>query len=164
MAMQVYAARQLRSDLTTALLMAVGFSLLAGAAFAIGGAINVLDLVRGRSVSTPWRTFFLSLLVVLLSYFVAAVGSALLAFLLRPIRRWAIGWAVTGAAVSAAIYGSVALAIAVFYDPVGAFFLDHSTQQEAWDMIPGFLLIMAPIGAVFGVYWWWRARQGRRLA
>jgi len=161
--MQAYSAGQLRSDLTASFFMAAGFSLLAAVPFAIGGVINVLDVVRKKPLSVPWRTYVLSVLVVLLSYFVAAAAGGLFTFALRPARRWFFGWAITGAAISCAIYGSVALAIAVFWDPVGAYFLDHSTHQEAWDSIPGFLELMAPIGAVVGIYYWWRDRQGRPL-
>jgi hypothetical protein len=162
--MQAYSAEQLRSDLATAFLMAVGISMIAAIAFAIGGVVNVLDLIRGKSVSTPWRTYLLSIIVVLLSYCVAAAAAGLLAFILRPARRSIVGWAVTGAAISAAIYGSVGVTIAVFFDPVGAFFLEHTTREEAWSSIPGFLEIMAPVGAVVGVYWWWRDRHGRPFA
>ena len=97
------------------------------------------------------------------SYFAAALTGGTAAFLLRPVRRWLVGWGVTGAIVAACIYGSVGVALAVFYHPVGAVILENATRAEAWSLIPPMLGFLSPVGALVGFYMGWRDRRGRPL-
>ena len=156
-----YSPKQYREDLATALYMAVGLSFIAAIPLALLGFANLVDLVRQRPLEVPWLTYLAVLLVVPASYAAAAITGGSAAFLLRPLRSHVLGWMFTGAVVAAAIYGSVGLALVAFYNPVGALFLEHSTRQEALEMIPFMLVFLAPVGAVVGAYMCWRKRQGR---
>src|SRR5689334_18292362 len=109
--------------------MAVGLSFIAALPLGLLGVANLIDVARQRPLEVPWLTYAAALIVVPVSYAAAAITGGTAAFLLRPIRRHVLGWMVTGAVVAAAIYGSVGLALVVFYNPVGALFLEHSTRQ-----------------------------------
>jgi hypothetical protein len=141
--------------------MALGLTFIAAIPLGILGVVNLVDLVRHRPLELPWSTYAAVLVVVPASYLTAAITGGTAAFVLRPIRRHMLGWMVTGAVVAAAIYGSVNLALAVFYNPVGALLLEHSTKEEVWDSILPFLAIVTPIGALVGAYMCWRDRQGK---
>jgi hypothetical protein len=156
-----YSAKQYREDLIMALSMALGLTFIAAIPLGLLGIVNIVDVARNRPLELPWVTYLAVLFVVPLSYVLAAITGGTAAFVLRPLRRHVLGWMVTGAIVAALIYGSVGLALAVFYNPVGAVLLEHSTKQEVWALIPPIMAILSPVGALVGVYMWWRARQGR---
>jgi hypothetical protein len=158
-----YSSRQYRDDLAIGLLMALGLTLIAAIPLAIAGVLNLAALLRHRPLEVPWLAYLAMWVVVPGSYFVAALVGATAAFLLRPLRNSLLGWTLTGAVLAAIIYGSVGLALAIFFNPVGAIVLEHSTREEAWESIPGFVAILSPVGALVGTYIGWRDRRGKPL-
>jgi hypothetical protein len=156
-----HSASRYREDLVMALFAALGLTFIAAIPLGLLGIVNLVDLFKRRPLEVPWMTYFAVLLVVPASYFVAAIFAGTAAFLLRPLRSHVLGWMVTGATLAAIIYGSVGLALAVFWNPVGALFLEHSTKAEAWALIPPMMAILSPVGAIVGVYMWSRDRQGK---
>jgi hypothetical protein len=156
-----YSANQYRADLVMALLMALGFTFIAAIPLGILGIVNLVASIRHRPLELPWPTYLAVVLVVPASYVAAALSGGTAAFLLRPLRGHLIGWMLSGAVVSACIYGSVGLALAVFFNPVGAAILENSTRQEAWNSILPLVALLSPVGALVGGYFWWRDRQGK---
>src|SRR5438132_4204689 len=122
-----YSGKQYREDLTIAMFMALGLTFVAAVPLGILGVVNLVELVRRRPLQVPWLSYLAVLVVVPACYGAAAITGSAAVFLLRPVRRYMLGWIVTGAVVAGAIYGSVGLALAIFYNPVGALFLEHST-------------------------------------
>jgi len=156
-----YSAARYREDVVKAVLAALGLTLIAAIPLGLLGVANLVDLFRHQPLEVPWMTYFASLLIVPASYFLAAIVAGTAVFLLRPLRGHVLGWMVTGAVLAAIIYGSVALALAAFWNPVGALFLEHSTKAEAWALISSMIAILSPVGAIVGAYMWWRDRQGK---
>ncbi len=159
----MYSAKQYREDLFFGLYMAVGFTFIAAIPLGLLGLANLIAYVRHRPQELPWSTYWPIVVVVPASYFFAGILATSAAFLLRPLRRNLTGWILTGAIVAAIIYGSVGLALAVFYHPVGAALIDNSSQEELWGMIPLIMALLSPVGAGVGAYMWWRGRKGRPL-
>ena len=94
-----------------------------------------------------------------ISYIVASQTGALAFFVLRPLRRSVLGWMATGFAIAVIAYGTIGLALAIFYDPVGREFLRDSTQQEAWEMVK-FTPLLGIVG-VLAAAWQWRKARSR---
>ncbi len=143
--------------------MAMGLTFIAAFPLGLLGIVDVVETISRRALEVPWGTYFAIIIAIPASYTFAAVLGASVAFLTRPLRSNVLGWVLTGAVVCAIVYGSVGLMLAVLYNPVGATFLEHSTRQEAWAMIPIIMGLLAPMGGVLGAYAWWRDRQGKPI-
>jgi len=157
-----YTRERLVQDLVMGALMALGLTLVAALPLAFLGLRNLLQALRGR-LEMPWPTYGELWLVIPGSYLVAGLVGAGAVFLLRPVRRGVIGWVLTGMLVAIIAYDTIGLALAVFYDPVGAIILDHSSQADAWALIPFMTACVAVLGAATGAYCWWRARSGNPI-
>jgi hypothetical protein len=155
-----YTASQLRADLTKGWIMALVFSCFAAIPFALMVFRNTVEILRHQDPELPWRTLGAMVLVVSMSYVVASQVGALAFFVLRPLRRSVLGWMATGFAIAVVAYGTVGLAMAIFYDPVGRLFLRDSTPQEAWAMVK-FTPFLGIVGALAAA-WQWRKARSRR--
>jgi len=151
-----YSLGQLRSDLRMTLLMAGAYSFLA----LIGFGLLAASVLLGKRVDGGQAATVGSVLgalgVFVLVYITAAVGSAVVIFLLRPLRgRW-FGWAISGALVSFVCYTSL-LGLTEVFDSTLRWMQKSSTtgsSESHWGfmfMVIG--VICVPIGAAFGVYW-----------
>ena len=91
-----------------------------------------------------------------LVYVTAAVGSALVVFLCRPLRQGWLGWAISGGLVSFVCYTSL-LGLTGLFDSTLRWMQRSPTagsSESHWGfmfMVIG--VICVPIGAAFGVYW-----------
>jgi hypothetical protein len=151
----------LRADLVAGIFMAGLFSCVAAIPFGLVALANLVRLIHKQSPELPWRTLGAMALVVLASYTVASQVGALAFFVLRPLRRSVLGWMATGFVLATIAYGTIGLALAVFYDPVGREFLTNSTEAEAWQMVR-FAPVLGLVGLVAGVWLWWKARHRAR--
>src|SRR5438067_1521125 len=99
-----YTAGQLIKDLRITLSTAAAFSILAF----VGFGLIALLVLSGKPLNggpAPTLTTVIGALgVFILVYVVAALGSGLALFLLRPLRNSTTGWAATGALVSLVCY------------------------------------------------------------
>jgi hypothetical protein len=154
-----YSLKNYLTDLATGMFMAAGLAVIAAIPLGILGVVNLFKFITHSTLEVPWSTYGLTILVVPGSYLVAAMIGGTAAFVLRPIRRFLPGAMITGAIVSSAVYATVGISLAVFYEPVGAYFLEGSSRQETWAMIPELLPFVLPIGAFIGLYIWWRNRR-----
>jgi len=154
-----YSLKNYFADLATGMFMAAGLAVIAAIPLGILGVVNLFKFLTHSTLELPWLTYGLTILVVPGSYFAAALIGGTAAFVLRPIRRFLPGAMITGAIVSAAVYATVGFSLAIFYEPVGAYFFEHSSRQETWAMIPDILPFVSPIGAFVGLYVWWRSRR-----
>lgn len=126
--------------------------------FAALAFLDLVALVRRVRPEMPWPELGATVAVVWGAYIVAGQGAAAAFFVLRGTRRWLIGWVVTGYAIAAIIYGTVGLAGAVFWDPVGKELLEEGTRAEAWASIPSVTAVLGCVGAIAGLVMWWRQR------
>ena len=150
----VYTREQLREDQLAGLFMAAAFTMLAGIGFGLAVMANFVQMMRGHSLEVPWSTLGAVALVVVGSYVVAGQLGAFAFFLLRPLRPSLLGWMLTGFWIAFLAYGSVGVALAAFYDPVGRVFLDDSTAAEAWELVR-LTPWLGAFGALAGAWHWW---------
>ena len=158
-----YSVQEYRAYLIASGYAAASLTIVAVVLLAIGGIFNLAALAQHKPASIPWSTYGAMWLVIPGSYFLAALVAGSAVYILRPLRRSVLGWALSGAAVGAAIYGMVGLVMVVFYNPVGAYFMDNSSRQDILQMMPGLLAITTPVGAFVGVMMWWKNRRGELL-
>ena len=135
--------------------MAAGLTALASLGFGLAALGNLVQMARGRSLEVPWATLGAAALVMTGSYVVAGQIGALAFFLLRPMRRSVVGWMLTGFWIAFAAYGTVGVALAVFHEPVGALFLEDSSQLEVWQLVR-WTPWMGGIGVIGGAWQWWK--------
>ena len=130
--MNDYSLAQYRRDAGTGLGMAVAFCAYTALPLGILGLVNLWHMLGRQALETPWATYGAVVAVVWSSYLIAGQLGAGAYFLLRPLRKWTVGWVLTDAALATAIYGTIGYMLAIFYEPVGRQFLEHSTRAEAW--------------------------------
>jgi hypothetical protein len=141
--------------------MAVAFCAYTALLFGILGLVNLLEMLGRKPLETPWATYGAVVAVVWSSYLIAGQLGAGAYYLLRPLQKWTVGWMLTGAAMATAIYGTIGYMFAIFYEPVGRQFLEHSTRAEAWHLAHFGTPVFAGVGALFGAYHAWRVLTGR---
>ena len=142
--------------------VAVGFMAIAAVPLGILAIVEAVQALRGRPLEMPSSALGTTVLVVWGSYLVAGQGAALAFYLLRPLRRWFLGWIATGFLIAVIAYGVIGIALALFFDPVGRLFLEHSTAEEAWKLVH-FTPWLGLVGVAAGAWQWWEAHpQGTR--
>lgn len=159
--MNSYSRRQWREDAQIGLLMALGIGAISALPLGFLALANLWRASQGQPLELPWREYLALVAAVWASYLVAGQLGAVAYFMLRPARRWVLGWAATGAALAVSIYGTVGYMLAIFYEPVGRIILEDSTRAEAWEVARFGTRFFAAAGALFGVYHAWRIRTGR---
>ena len=153
-----YTWRQLVADLRMTLTVAAAYSILALVGF---GLLALLILtgkpISGGRVATPHEVLG-ALCVFVLVYVVAALGSAVAVFLLRPFRNSGTGWAATGALVALVCYGVLFSFTYLFRSTLEWLFALRGISVGDWNGFWSFLLVFlaiffVPAGAAVGVYW-----------
>ena len=145
-------------DVRTGLLYALGFSILA---ILIIGVAFISNAIGASRISGWDKILPFGLPLVILGYFVAGTLAGTAFWVLRPVRRWLIGWLLTGFVIAALVYGAIGITgIIGFY--FGANILDLKSAAEGWQLLP----MIAGITGVFpgipvGMYYWYQARHGR---
>jgi len=150
--------QQLIADLRLTLSMAALYSVLS---FVGVGLIALLVLTGKPLNGGPPATFSAvlgSLGVFILVYVVAALGSGLAVFLLRPFRSSTVGWAATGALVSSVCYGALFGFTYLFRSTLAWFFALRGVTFGDGAGFGSFVLIIlalffVPAGAALGIYW-----------
>jgi hypothetical protein len=141
-------------DIRGGLLYAAGFSILALVIIGLAG----LSTLIGQRRFSGWSQMPLGLPLVIVGYFLAGTAGGFTFWLLRPVRRWLIGWVLTGFIISALVYGSIGL-IGVLSYYVGANILDLKSAAEGWNLIPIISLITGVVpGIPVGIYYWYKNR------
>ena len=157
--MPLYSLSQFGADLRRTLRMAAGYALVATIGF---GLLGVLVLTGRPLTSVPAATFSTvvgALGVFVLVYMVGATGSAVVIFLLRPLRRSSIGWAVTGALVTLLCYGALVGFMQVFSSTLTWLFAlrgisETGSEGEGWGLFILLATFAAPIGAAAGLWFY----------
>ena len=157
--MKDYSWAQYRRDAGTGFRAAVAFCAYTALILGLFGLVNLLEMVGRMPLQTPWTTYGAVVAVVWSSYLIAGQLGAGAYFLFRPLRKWTVGWMLTGAAIATAAYGTMGYMLAIFYEPVGRAFLEHSTRAEVWHLAHSIPPMFAGIGALFGGYHASRARE-----
>jgi hypothetical protein len=80
-------------------------------------------------------------------------------FLLRPLRRWFLGWPLSGSAITVVIYGGIGLAGTLAYQWFGINLFDVDSSERAWKDLPILIAVFAGLGAPLGIYFWFK--EGR---
>jgi hypothetical protein len=154
----MYSSRQFLADLRTTITMAAFYAILAAIGFGLLGVLVLTGKpLAGASVATI-GTVGGAFGVFVLVYFVAASGSAVAVFLLRPLRRSRLGWAATGGLVSLICYSTLLGLTHIFRSTLGWLYALRGVSDTGSDGYWSFLMILlavvfVPMGAVFGVYW-----------
>jgi hypothetical protein len=152
-----YRRSDLHDDVAAGMFGAGWLSTLAAPPLALLGLYNLVQQVRGHQ-EFPWLVYVLFLVLVALAYLLAGISIGLMFFLLRPFRRFWIGWVLTGSASGICLYGSVFVAAFLLWNPAGQWFMNHDRTGhviDRWDlarMIPYVVAIFGTIGAVVGLY------------
>jgi len=148
--------RTLWDDIRGGWLYATGFSIIA---LVIIGAAAVSNAV-GTAHVTGWDTLPVGLPLVVVGYFAAGTLGGIAFGMLRPLRRWLVGWMLTGFVIAALVYGAVGMMGVVGYY-FGANILDLSSAAEGWRLLPLISLITGIFpGSLLGVYYWYKNRKG----
>lgn len=122
-----------RNNVLFGLVMAVGFSILAGVILAVAAASGSNDpLVTPRSFGLLTG-----------GYFAAGVLGGLVVGLLKPFARWPLGTMCIGIPVATLVYGSVGVAMLLMGDPEGP-----STLRETALMAGGIGILVGPVGGL----------------
>ena len=100
-------------------------------------------------------------ITVFVGYIVAATGVTLSLFLLRPLRRWFLGWPLSGSAIAVAIYGGIGLAGTLAYRWFGINLFDSHSPEQAGKDLPFLIAICAGLGGPLGIYFWFK--EGRDM-
>jgi hypothetical protein len=137
--------------------MAIGLMAITLIPFGFVTVSNVINAMRGRALELPWASLGVTVLVVWGSYLLASQIGAFAYFLFRPLRPRLFGWLVTGYVLAVVAYGTIAIALALFFDPVGQIFLEDSTRAEAWAMVR-VTPWLGIVGAAGGMWQWWKGR------
>lgn len=146
----------LREGIVQGVGIAIGFSMIAALPLGGLGIVLCVESARGSTLEMPWSGYGALLLIVFGSYFVAGfIGGAVFG-LLRPLRAIAYGWFVTGAMLAVIGYGTMGIAIAAFYDQAGKYVLDHSSQADAWQMIPWMMAFTGLLAGCYGLMQWFQ--------
>lgn len=150
--MKHYSWTQYRRDAGFGFAMAVAFCAYTALPLGILGLVNLWETLGRKTLEVPWSTYGAAVAVVWSSYLIAGQLGAGAYFLTRPLHKWTLGWMITGAAMSTTIYGTIGYMLAIFYEPVGRHFLEHSTRADAWRLARSGAPLFAGLGALFGAY------------
>ncbi len=120
------------------------------------GILNMLAWIRGTPLTVPWFAYGMLWLVIPGSYLIAGSAGAAAFWALRPLRRTILGYALTGALLAMIAYGTIGLAMAVFYEPVGRIFLENSSPEEAWALVRTSPPVFGFFGLCAGVWSWFK--------
>jgi hypothetical protein len=147
--------RTLWDDIRGGWLYATGFSVIA---LVIIG-VAALSSATGGTQVTGWDTLPLGLPLVVLGYFAAGTLGGMAFGILRPLRRWLLGWMLTGFVIAALVYGAVCMMGVVGYY-LGFNILDLNSGAEGWRLLPGISLITGIFpGSLLGAYYWYKNRK-----
>jgi len=148
--------RSLWDDIRGGWLYAAGFSIIA--LLIIG--VAAVSTAAGTAHVTGWDTLPLGLPLVVVGYFAAGTLGGMAFGMLRPLRRWLLGWMLTGFVIAALVYGAVGMMGVVGYY-LGVNILDLHSGAEGWRMLPWISLITGIFpGSLLGVYYWYKSRKG----
>lgn len=148
-----YSRQQLIEDHLAGLFMAVGLMAMAMIGFGLLFLMNLIQMFHGHDLVAAWSAFAITVGVVFGVYLVAGQVGAFAFFLLRPLRNNVFGWMLTGFALAMAAYGTMGLAIAVFFDPVGKVLDMDGTAEEAWELVR-FTPWLGFFGMAGGAFYW----------
>src|SRR6266568_829469 len=136
-------------DIRGGLLYAAGFSILAVLIIAFAG----VGTLSGAMKVSGWSQLPLWLPLVIAGYFLAGTLGGLVFWVLRPVRRWLVGWILTGFIITSLVYGSIGL-IGVLGFYMGVNILDLQSGAEGWVLIPEVSLLLGVIGGIpLGIYY-----------
>jgi len=98
--------------------------------------------------------------LVFAAYFMGGVLGGAALWVLRPLRRWVVGWVATGVLIAGAAYGSVGLVAAVAYVYGGINMMDYTSPADAWSsLLPVTLMTSLGAGIPGGLLFWWKERD-----
>ena len=157
-ARKAYSRQQLIEDHAGGLFMAVGLMALAMLGFGLLFLMNVIQMLRGHDLQVAWSAFAITVAVVFGSYLVAGQIGAFAFFVLRPLRSNIFGWMLTGFAFAIAAYGTIGVAIAAFFDPVGKVLDMDGTAEEAWETVR-YTPWLGFLGMAAGAWYWWHQKK-----
>ncbi len=142
-------------DIRGGWLYATGFSVIA---LVIIG-VAAVSTAAGTAHVSGWDTLPLGLPLVVVGYFAAGTLGGMAFGLLRPLRRWLLGWMLTGFVIAALVYGAVGMmGVAGYY--LGVNILDLKSAAEGWRLLPWISLITGVFpGSLLGVYYWYKNRK-----
>ncbi len=152
---------ELRDDLSLGLLGGLGIAIKAAPILALWFVGGTIWHLTGRSGAPSWADVFGLPLLVLLGYSLAAIGVGIGLFLLRPLRRWFLGWLLTGYILGVVLYGSVGLIAVLGYQFLGVNLLNTKSVEQGWQMLLPVSAICGVVGLVVGGIWWFQF--GRRV-
>jgi len=145
----------LSRDIRDGWLYAAGFSVLALLIIVVAG----LSTLTGAHKFADWSLMPVALPLVIVGYFLAGTLGGFAFWVLRPWRRWLIGWVLTGFVISGLVYGSIGVIGVVSYY-AGANILDLKSAAEGWRLLPIVALITAVVpGIPVGIYYWYKNRN-----
>lgn len=127
-------------------------AVLSGIAVAVSAAGLVLGIASGRASASDAGAWLTLLAVLVPAYFVGAILAGAAWDATRGIRHRLAGYVARGAATAAALYGAVGLTLP---------FIPEQTMSLS--QLPGLLVLLAVLGALFGAGKWARDRAADNL-
>jgi len=146
----------LRDDLNLGWLGGYGIARKAAPILAIWFVVGtVWRLIAGPGAPT-WSEIFGIPFLIVLGYTLAAVGLGIGLFLLRPLRRWFLGWLLTGYVLGMVVYGSVGLVAVLGYQFLDVNLLQLDSIEDGWRFLPPMAAMSGVIGLGVAVIWWFQ--------
>jgi hypothetical protein len=148
--------RSLRDDISTAMYMATGLSMLALLVFIVGGLAALFGFLQ----TDRWWDIPGAMVLVFASYFTAALLGGFAFWALRPLRRVLLGYILTGAVVAIIVYGSVGLLGILGFVCLNINLFEFQSEADAWRLWPRVSLTAGLLtGIPAGLYYWYKQHR-----
>jgi hypothetical protein len=141
--------------------LALGLCCFAALPLAAIGLLNLWQAAKGSQPELGLQEWLLAVVVIFSSYFAAATLAAPAFWLTRPLRPRLLGYLITGVLLTPIVYGSVAYAGYLAWEPTGriVFGRPGETQQEFLASLPLVVVFCACVGLPGGFLVWLKARK-----
>jgi hypothetical protein len=153
-----YDGDTLKEDLAGVFMMGGIYALIAAVPLGLYELYAILMHVIESPDAPPLRQMIGFPAIVFIGYAFAALGAGLAIFLLRPLRRWALGWMLSGSVIAAMVYGGVGLAGVLGYLWFEVNIFDLEPDTDVWQMQLFIMAFVALFGAPAGLYF--RSQEG----
>ena len=141
---------ELRNDLRMGVFFAVGFSVAAVLAVAIGAFTDWVGLAE----YSDWSEFPIGFPLIIAGYFAGGILGGVAFWLLRPLHDSDFGCILTGCVIGTIAFGSISLIGVLAYVHLNINIFDFESPRQAWNMWPWLSAVLGIlIGGPLGFYY-----------